>query len=478
MSRLDRFYIGGQWVEPQGEQTLDVINPATETCIGQVAMGSEADAVSAIQAARQAFAAYSRTTREERIHYLERILERYNARYDELVQAVTLELGSPLALSRDAQVSTGQIHLETTLQALRDFAFEEQRGDVLVAREAIGVCTLITPWNWPLNQIVCKVAPALAAGCTMVLKPSEIAPLSALLFAGILDEAGLPPGVFNLVNGSGSEVGNVLTRHPEVDMVSFTGSTRAGVAVAKNAADTVKRVAQELGGKSPNLIFADADLRSAVTQGIDACFSNTGQSCDAPTRMLVPEQCYEEVVQIAQAHVRTIKVGDPMDPDSVLGPVISRAQFEKIQDLIQSGLDEGAQLICGGAGRPDNLPQGYYVKPTIFGNATMDMRIVREEIFGPVLCIQTYSSEEQAIALANEGVYGLAAYVQSADLQRARRVARQLRAGSVYINYPEWSPQAPFGGYKHSGNGREYADWGIHDYLEIKGISGWGPSSR
>lgn len=474
MSSTEHFYIDGRWVEPASQQALDIINPATEEAIGKVAIGNSADAERAIKAAKAAFASYSLSTRDERIGYLERILEGYKKHYDELAYAVTQELGAPLTFARDAQVFTGQVHLETTLSVLRDFEFEEQRGDVLVTREAVGVCSLITPWNWPLTQIVCKVAPALAAGCTMILKPSEIAPLSAAVFARILDEAGLPAGVFNMVHGVGPEVGSILASHPDVDMVSFTGSTRAGIAVAKGAADTVKRVTQELGGKSPNIILDDADLRSAVIQGIDACFSNSGQTCDAPTRMLVPADRYEEVEQIARTHVESIRVGDPLEHDTVLGPVISKTQFEKIQELIGAGIRDGATLICGGVGRPDHLSKGYYVKPTIFGRVTEEMRIVREEIFGPVLCIETYGCEDEAIAKANNSVYGLAAYVQSGSVERARRIARKLRAGSVYLNYPEWSPLAPFGGYKQSGNGREYADWGLHEFLEIKGISGWG----
>lgn len=474
MTALDTFYINGQWITPHGQNTMPVINPATELPIGEVALGNAEDAIKAIMAARRAFPSFSQTTRDERISYLEKILECYMERYEEMAQAVSLELGAPLTFARDAQVATGQIHLETTIEALKKYVFDEQRGDVLITREAIGVCSLITPWNWPLNQIVCKVAPAIAAGCCMVLKPSEIAPLSSRLFAEAIDAAGLPAGVFNMVNGTGPDVGSVLASHPEVDMVSFTGSTAAGIAVAKGAADTVKRVTQELGGKSAYIVLSDADFASVIPQAVDACFSNSGQSCDAPTRLLVPKDKYEHVAALIRDHASTIEIGDPKSPDTALGPVISRTQFDKIQALIQSGIKEGAEVICGGVGRPVGLTKGYYVKPTVFGATTPSMRIVKEEIFGPVLVVQCYDDERQAIELANNTVYGLAAYVQSPDVAKARSVARQLQAGSVYVNSPEWSPQAPFGGFKQSGNGREYADWGMHDYLEVKAVSGWG----
>lgn len=478
MTALNSFYINGQWVAPSGQGTMPVIDPATEHHIGDVLLGNANDAEKAIAAARHAFASFSQTTREQRIAFLQKILECYAERYEQLALAVSLELGAPLTFARDAQVATGQIHLETTIEALKNYVFDEVRGDVLITREPIGVCSLITPWNWPLNQIVCKVAPALAAGCCMVLKPSEIAPLSSRIFAEVIDAAGLPDGVFNMVNGTGPEVGAVLASHPEVDMVSFTGSTAAGIAVAKGAADTVKRVTQELGGKSAYIVLPDADFLSVIPQAVDACFSNSGQSCDAPTRLLVPKGKYEHVASLIRDHVATIKVGDPNSQDTALGPVISRTQFDKIQSLIQSGIDEGAEVICGGVGRPSGLTRGYYVTPTVFGATTPSMRIVKEEIFGPVLVVQCYEDERQAIEMANDTVYGLAAYVQSADLAKARSVARQLKAGSIYVNSPEWNPHAPFGGYKQSGNGREYADWGMHDYLEVKGVSGWGANRK
>ena len=469
-----QFFIDGQWVDPRGNRTLDVINPATEEAFTRIALGSADDVDRAVTAAAAAFPAWSLSSRDERLFLLRRVLEIYNARWDEIAEAVSLEMGAPLAFAKAAQVWAGQVHLEATIKALESFAFTEQRGTSRIVREAIGTVGLITPWNWPLNQIVCKVAPAIAAGCTMVLKPSEIAPVSGLIFAEIMEQAGTPKGVFNLVNGDGPTVGSALSAHPLVDMMSFTGSTRAGILVAKAAADTVKRVAQELGGKSPNIILADADLEQAVTTGTNLCFANTGQSCDAPTRMFVPRARHDEALDIARRAAETNIVGDPRDAATVLGPLVSQAQFDKVQRLIQSGIDEGATLVCGGTGRPAGLNRGYYVRPTVFGNVRHDMTISREEIFGPVLSILPYDSEDDAIRMGNDTVYGLAAYVSSQDLDHARRVASRLRAGTVNINYPDWDTHAPFGGYKQSGNGREYADWGIHDFLETKGIVGYG----
>lgn len=398
----------------------------------------------------------------------------YNLRYEDLVKAVSQEMGAPLHFARDAQIWSGRAHLESTISALENLPFSEFHGSTRVVREAIGVCALITPWNWPLNQIVCKVAPAIAAGCTVVLKPSEIAPLTGIIFAEILHEAGVPAGVFNLLNGTGPDVGQHLASHPKVDMVSFTGSTRAGISVAKAAADTVKRVAQELGGKSANILLEDADFDVAVAKGVQGCFSNSGQSCDAPTRMLVPASQHARALEIARQTAEQLVTGSPLEASTNLGPVISEAQFAKIQGLIATGIDEGATLVAGGLGRPEGLEKGYYVQPTVFGNVTPQMTIAREEIFGPVLSIIPYETEEQAIEIANDTVYGLAAYVQSTDIEHARRVAGRMRAGSVYLNYPNWDTFAPFGGYKQSGNGREYAGWGIHDFLEIKGVVGWG----
>ncbi len=468
------FYIDGAWVAPVVAKTLDVINPATERAYTRISIGSAADVNRAVAAAKAAFPAFSRTSREQRLALLRKVLELYNVRHEEIAEAVSDEMGAPLKFAREAQVSAGQVHLEATIKSLEEMAFSFQRGTTRIVREAIGVVGLITPWNWPLNQIVCKVAPAIAAGCTMVLKPSEIAPISGIIFAEIMHDAGFPPGVFNLVNGDGPSVGEQLSRHPDIAMMSFTGSTRAGVLVAKAAADTVKRVAQELGGKSANIILRDADFKDAVTRGTAACFSNSGQSCDAPTRMFVPAERHAEALDIAKAVAVTHRVGGPRAADTVLGPVVSQVQFDKIQKLIQAGIDEGATLVAGGIGRPEGLEIGYYVKPTVFGNVTHDMTISREEIFGPVISILPYDTEQEAIDKANDSVYGLAAYLSSTNIEHARKVAVELRAGNVNINYPDWDTHAPFGGYKQSGNGREYADWGILEFLETKGIVGYG----
>ncbi len=470
----DKFYINGAWVSPVKPAALDVINPATERAYTQISMGSHADVDLAIAAAKAAFPSFSRTTREQRLALLRKILELYNARYNEIADAVTDEMGAPTKFAREAQAWAGQVHMEATIKALEDLEFQYQRGTTRIVREAIGVVGLITPWNWPLNQIVCKVAPALAAGCTMVLKPSEIAPISGIIFAEIMHDAGVPKGVFNLVNGDGPTVGQYLSGHRDIDMMSFTGSTRAGIIVAKTAAETVKRVAQELGGKSANIILDDADLVDAVSRGAAACFSNSGQSCDAPTRMFVPAAKHAQALEIAKQTALTHKVGDPRAADTVLGPVVSQIQFDKIQRLIQAGIDEGATLVVGGVGKPEGLTTGYYVKPTVFGNVNHEMTISREEIFGAVLSILPYHTEQEAIDKANDSEYGLAAYVSSTNIEHARAVAMELRAGTVNINYPDWDTHAPFGGYKQSGNGKEYADWGIFEFLETKGIVGYG----
>jgi aldehyde dehydrogenase (NAD+) len=474
MSNELKFYINGAWVNPVRPATLDVINPATEEPYTRISVGSAADVDRAVAAAKAAFPAFSQTTKAERLTLLRRILEIYNERSEDIAKAVSDEMGAPMAWAREAQTWAGRVHLESTIKALEAFEFEHQRGGTRVVKEAIGVVALITPWNWPLNQIVCKVAPALAAGCTMVLKPSEIAPISGIVFSEIVHAAGVPAGVYNMVNGDGPSVGQVMAGHRDVDMVSFTGSTRAGIIVAKTAADTVKRVAQELGGKSPNIILPDADFETAVRKGVEACFSNSGQSCDAPTRMLVPRQRHDEALAVAKRTAEAQKVGDPKAEGTILGPVVSEIQFNKIQRLIETGIKEGATLVTGGTGRPEGLNRGYYVRPTVFGNVRPDMTIAREEIFGPVLSILSYEDEDQAVTIANDTVYGLAAYVQSKDLPHARKIARRLRAGQVNINYPDWDTFAPFGGYKQSGNGREYADWAIHDFLEVKGIIGYG----
>ncbi|ELQ13832.1 aldehyde dehydrogenase [Pseudomonas fluorescens BRIP34879] len=473
MNNALKFYIDGQWVDTQSGNTLEVIDPSTEQAFISIAVGNAADVDSAVDAAARAFPAFSVTPVSERLALLKEILRVYNLRYEDLAKAVSQEMGAPLHFARDSQVWSGRAHLESTISALETFQFSEAHGITQVMREAIGVCALITPWNWPLNQIVCKVAPAIAAGCTVVLKPSEIAPLTGIIFAEIMHEAGVPAGVFNLLNGTGADVGQHMASHPKVDMVSFTGSTRAGILVAKAAADTVKRVAQELGGKSANILLEDADFDVAVAKGVQRCFANSGQSCNAPTRMLVPRAQLARALEIAKATAEQLVTGSPLDAGTNLGPVISDAQFAKIQSLIAIGIEEGATLVSGGLGRPEGLDKGYYVRPTVFGDVTAQMTIAREEIFGPVLSIIAYDSEAQAIEMANDTVYGLAAYIQSGNIERARAVAKQMRAGSVYLNYPSWDTFAPFGGYKQSGNGREYAGWGIHDFLEIKGVVGW-----
>ncbi|HCL3892797.1 TPA: aldehyde dehydrogenase family protein [Pseudomonas aeruginosa] len=474
LKNAQRFYINGEWIEPQSKATLDVINPATEQSIGLVAMGAGADVERAVAAAKAAFPIFSRTSKEERLTLLQRVLESYQTRLVAVAEALTLEMGAPAKFALEWQAGIGTAHIKQMIRSLEQFEFTAQRGTTRVVKEPVGVVALITPWNWPINQIACKVLPALAVGCTMVLKPSELAPFNAVLFTEALHEAGVPPGVFNLVQGDGPSVGQPLASHPDVDMVSFTGSTRAGVMVAKTAADTVKRVHQELGGKSANILLPDCDLPRAVELGVLGCFSNAGQSCNAPTRMLVPADRHAEVLEIARQVAEHVSVGDPHAAGTDMGPVISEVQFLKIQDLIATGIAEGAELISGGLGRPDLVEHGYFVRPTIFGNVQPSMTIAREEVFGPVLAIIPYESIEQAIAIANDSVFGLAGYVQGTNQELAREVAGQLRAGTVYINYPAWDPAAPFGGYKQSGNGREYADFALHDFVEIKGIVGYG----
>ena len=468
-----KFYINGEWVEPLGGTRMGVENPATEEIVAEVALGSEADADRAILAARAAFDAWTVMPVAERIALMKRILEVYNDRYEDFAQAMSTEMGAPIDWARSAQAWAGQVHIEATIKAGEEMEWEYSRGTTRIVYEGIGVAALITPWNWPMNQIACKVAPALIAGCTVVLKPSEIAPLSGVLFAEVCHAAGVPPGVFNLVNGTGTEVGARLSSHPEVDMVSFTGSTRAGTAVAAAAAPTVKRVAQELGGKSPNIILPSADLESAVKSGVAGCFGNTGQSCDAPTRMFVSRAQHDAALVFAKAAADEVVAGDPRDAATTMGPLVSKVHFDKVQGLIQKGIDEGATLVTGGTGRPAGLNRGWFVRPTIFGNVTNEMTVSREEIFGPVLAILPYDSIDHAVEMANDTPYGLAAYI-SGPVDEARPVARRLRAGTVNLNYPDWDLFAPFGGYKQSGNGREYADWGIHDFCEVKGIVGYG----
>jgi len=474
MSHALQFYIDGAWVDPAGGlKTLDVIDPSTEEAFAQIALGSQADVDRAVAAARAAFPAFAATSKEERLALMRRLLEAYKARYAEVADTLSREMGAPKELAHRAQAGMGTAHLAKMIETLENFEFEELRGSTLISKEAIGVVGMITPWNWPINQIMCKVAPALAAGCTMVLKPSEIAPLNAIIFAEAMHEAGVPKGVFNLVNGDGPTVGEAIARHPGVDMVSFTGSTRAGVLVAKAAADTVKRVHQELGGKSANILLDDVDLKRAVKLGVESVMRNSGQSCNAPTRMFVPAQLHEDALAIARETAEPLKVGAPSAESVFLGPVVSEVQYDKIQRLIESGIKEGATLVTGGPGRPEDLNRGYYVRPTVFGGVTDEMTIAREEIFGPVLSILPYESEAEVIARANDTPYGLASYIQSGSLERARKVAAQMRSGNVYINYPAWDASAPFGGYKQSGNGREYADFGLEEFLEIKGTVGY-----
>ena len=468
-----QFYIDGEWVDPVEPRSLDVVNPATEEVYGCISLGSAADVDNAVAAARRAFESFSQTTREERIALLEAILEEFAKRHDDLATAIMDEMGAPWTLARGAQALSGPQHFKAALKALQTFEFAERIGTTSVVKEPIGVCGLITPWNWPLNQVAVKVAPALAAGCTMVLKPSEIAPFDAIVFAEILDAAGVPAGVFNLVNGDGPGVGSALSGHPDIAMVSFTGSTRAGVLVAQNAAPTVKRVAQELGGKSANILCDDETFEKAVASGARDMFQNTGQSCDAPSRMLVPRARMDDAAAIAADVADRTRVGNPRAEGVEVGPAVSREQWQKIQDLIQAGIDEGATLAAGGTGRPDGLDQGYYVKPTVFANVTNDMTIAREEIFGPVLSILAYDDEDDAIRIANDTPYGLSGYVSCADLDVARRIAARMRTGMVHINGAWLDAAAPFGGYKQSGNGREWGHHGIDEFLEMKSIYGY-----
>jgi aldehyde dehydrogenase (NAD+) len=473
MNNERKFYIDGKWVEPHSKNTLDVLNPANEEVIGTIALGDDEDVNRAVAAAKRAFQTFSKTSAAERAALLEKIIAAYQQKLPEIAATVSKEMGAPLTLANAAQAPAGLGHLMYTLNALKSFEWEKDVGRSRIVHEPIGVCALITPWNWPLNQIAAKVAPAIAAGCTMVLKPTEIAPLNAILFAEVMDAAGVPPGVFNLVNGDGPGVGVALSKHPDVDMVSFTGSTRAGVSVAQNAAPTVKRVCQELGGKSANIVLDDANFPTAVAQGMGGCTLNSGQSCNAPTRMLVPNKRMDEAATIAKAAALAVKVGDPSKPDTNIGPVVSKAQWDKIQGLIKKGIEEGAKLECGGEGLPEGLNNGYFVKPTVFSHVSNDMTIAREEIFGPVLSIIGYEDDADAVRIANDTPYGLSGYVQSSDLERARNVARQIRAGNIHVNGAGVDPGSPFGGYKHSGNGREFSVWGLEEFLETKAILGY-----
>jgi len=474
MPYTDKFFIDGAWRSPAYPTWFDLTDPATQAPSGRLAMGNATDVDRAVQAARRAFESYAATSVAQRVALLRRIVQAYERRHEDIAQAMRLEMGAPISFARGAQAARGPGHLNTMIDVLERFAFDIQQGSTRTRLEPIGVCGLITPWNWPINQVAVKVAPALAAGCTMVLKPSEYSALSALLFAEVLDEAGVPPGVFNLVNGDGPGVGEAIARHPDIDMVSFTGSTRAGILVARSAADTVKRVAQELGGKSANILLDDVDLESAVTKGVAASFTNSGQSCSIPTRMLVPRRLMPQVAAIAARAAQGWRCGPTDDDATQLGPLVNLAQFERVQRYIQQGMAEGARLVAGGPGRPDGMTHGYYVRPTVFVDVTADMTIAREEIFGPVLSVMGYDSEDQAVEIANGTPYGLAAYVQSADIGRARALAGRLRAGGVHLNYPPADFHAAFGGYKRSGNGREWGEAGLREYLETKSIVGYG----
>jgi aldehyde dehydrogenase (NAD+) len=476
MKKYEQFYINGEWVNPVNTlNSLDVINPATEESIGTIAMGDADDVNSAVEAAKEAFTTFSQTSVEERVALLQKIVEVYMSRSAEVAEIISLENGAPITLSRNAQAASGIGHFATALATLQNYQFEEIRGETLIRKEPIGVVGMITPWNWPINQITCKVGPAIAAGCTMILKPTEIAPLNAILLSEVLHEAGVPKGVFNLVNGDGPTVGEAMSSHDGIDMMSFTGSTRAGIAVAKGSADTVKRVHQELGGKSANIILDDADFSKAVARGTKHMFNNTGQSCNAPSRMLVPESRQDEAKAAAKKVADELIVGDPSSEETVMGPVVSDLQFNKIQGLIEKGIEEGAEVVVGGLGKPEGLNQGYFVKPTVFANVSNDMTIAKEEIFGPVLCILPYKDEDDAVQIANDTPYGLSGYVSSEDPEHALSVARRIRSGNIHINNAPTGINDPFGGFKQSGNGREWGVFGFEEFLEIKAVMGYKP---
>jgi aldehyde dehydrogenase (NAD+) len=469
-----KFYIDGEWVDPvhPGDEII-VVNPATEEEVARVAAASSADVEAAVQAAHRAFESYSQTTREERLEYLTRVREAYKKRIPEIAAAMTAEVGIPKGLAEGGQVLAGAAHLKQAINALRDYPLEQDWGSTRIVREPIGVCALLAPWNWPMNQVTCKVGPALAAGCTVVLKPSQLAPLSALLFAAAVDEAGLPAGVFNMVNGAGAALGDAFATHPLVDMVSLTGSTAVGGVVAAAAASSIKRVSLELGGKSANLVFGDVNVERVVRSGVLGCMHNSGQSCNAPTRMLVAQEVYGEAVEVAARTAEAVAVGDPTDAATFMGPVAGRKQFDTVRGYVQVGMDEGARLVAGGLEQPDGLEKGFFVRPTVFADVTPEMRIFQEEIFGPVLVMTPFRDEGHAIELANATVYGLSGYVQSADLERARRVAGRMRTGMVHLNGAPTDAAAPFGGYGQSGNGREWGRFGLEDYLEVKAVMGW-----
>ncbi len=481
MQRKTDFYINGAWTPPTKPNEFEVINPADESPFAVISLGSQADVDKAVSAARAAFDGWSQTSREERVSKLEALAEIYERRSGEMAEAISFEMGAPKKLAVNAQAAAGLGHIKAFIRALKNFTFEralrENTPDEYIIHEPIGVCGLITPWNWPMNQVTLKVVPAVGVGCTVVLKPSEIAPMSSLLFAEMMDEAGFPAGVFNLINGDGPTVGEAMSHHPGIDMMSFTGSTRAGVAVTKASAETVKRVALELGGKGANIVFADCDVPKAVKRGALHCFNNTGQSCNAPTRMLVERSVYDDAVAVARETAEKTQVGLPSEDGNHIGPLVSELQFHKVQDLIQAGIDEGARLVAGGTGRPEGFNRGYFVRPTVFADVNNDMRIAREEIFGPVLSMIPFDTEDEAVAISNDTSYGLTDYVQSGDNDRTQRVARQLRAGMVQANGAGRASGSPFGGYKQSGNGREGGEHGFMEFLEVKAVSGWTTTS-
>lgn len=471
---LGRIFVGGEWRDPAGSATATVTNPATEGPVADIALGNRADVDDAVAAARAAFPSWAATAPEERARILFAIQALILERAELFAAAISLEMGVAITFARGAQVPLAAEHVRVAAENLARYPFVEMKGSTAIVREPIGVCGLITPWNWPLYQITAKVSPALAAGCTVILKPSELSPLSALLFAQVVEDAGVPAGVFNLVNGTGPEVGDALSRHPDIDMISITGSTRAGILVSQAAAETVKRVALELGGKSPNIVLPDADLTRAIAPGVASSMRNVGQSCSAPTRMIVPRAALPEVERIAAEAVAQFVVGDPFADATTHGPIANKAQYDRVQHMIEIGIAEGAKLVCGGTGRPEGLSCGYFAKPTVFSAVRTDMAIAQEEIFGPVLAIIPYDTIDEAVAIANDTVYGLGAHVQGTDMAQVRAVAGRIRSGQVHLNYPAWDPQAPFGGYKQSGNGREYGVFGMEEFLEIKAILGAG----
>jgi len=472
MQNYLKFYINGEWVDPITPATIDVINPATEQPYTQISAGSAADVDKAVAAARHAFESYSQWSVEERLALLEKVREVYKTRFNDIAEAISQEMGAPIDLAKGSQTTLGLGHIKSAIKALQNFTFESVEDGMILRHEPIGVCGMITPWNWPMNQVAVKVMPALAAGCTMVLKPSEESPIDSMIFVEVLHEAGVPAGVVNLVNGYGPVVGEAMSTHRDIDMMSFTGSTRGGIAVAKASADTVKRVGQELGGKSANIILDDTDIGKAVADGINYCMGNSGQSCNAPTRMLVPNSKMDEAIAAAKEAAENIAVDDPAKAGSHIGPVVNKTQFDKIQGLIQAGIDEGAELVAGGTGLPEHLHKGFYVKPTVFANVNNNMTVAREEIFGPVIAILGYDNEDEAVEIANDTDYGLAGYVSSGDMEHATAIARRIRAGQIAINYTGGTAETPFGGYKQSGNGREKGRWGLMEFLELKAITG------